>query len=504
MTTVIIPTVGVGSRMNPFTTDLNKALLPYKGKPILAHIINQFPVDTQFLIPIGHFGEQIVDFCNLAFADHNIVFVPIDDWSSEKSGPGYTLKKCASIVNESFWYVPCDTYFDEPITFKDSDCYFVRQVDKSLSSLYTTFKIDENSKILDIMFKVAATEHCVAFTGLMYIHDHEEFFNRLILSNSNEIVYAFRKHSDVAFLYSWLDFGNPDIYRETFNSSQKFDFAKKDEITYICNNRVVKWWKNDSIAPIKLAKYMASPAVFPNCCEQSHNWLAYDLFPGKTMYAHDDSNTFPKLLDWLNSNLWLPRSGDIRAESFAFYRDKTLLRIQQFKKKYPNLPKIDCIDGIQISETLIDKIDWNYLATTVTPTVMHGDLQFDNIIINPAGEFVLIDWRPDFSGLIFLGDKYYDLAKLYGGLVIDYSKIKDGQFDMSISGTEVSLKIPSITNQLIYQNDLIQYAISNGHDVNKIELLVPIIFLNMAPLHEQPFDQILWYMGLKLLHENLY
>ena len=61
---VIIPTAGTGSRMGNFTKNLNKALLPYKDKPVLAHIIDQFPADTNFIIPVGYLGNQIIDFCS--------------------------------------------------------------------------------------------------------------------------------------------------------------------------------------------------------------------------------------------------------------------------------------------------------------------------------------------------------------------------------------------------------------------------------------------------------
>ena len=42
--------------------------------------------------------------------------------------------------------------------------------------------------------------------------------------------------------------------------------------------------------------------------------------------------------------------------------------------------------------------------------------------------FKLIDWRQDFAKSIDVGDLYYDLAKIYGGMLIDYSKIKQNKF----------------------------------------------------------------------------
>ena len=54
-----------------------------------------------------------------------------------------------------------------------------------------------------------------------------------------------------AKLDTWLDFGNPQVYQTAVSKSQKFDFNKKDEVTYICNNKVVKWWLDSSVAKKK-------------------------------------------------------------------------------------------------------------------------------------------------------------------------------------------------------------------------------------------------------------
>ena len=70
-------------------------------------------------------------------------------------------------------------------------------------------------------------------------------------------------------------------------------------------------------------------------------------------------------------------------------------------------------------------INYEKLSQTSIPTFIHGDLHFDNSIYNQKRKsFSLIDWRSDFAGKLKYGDKYYDLAKLYGGLLMDYSKIK--------------------------------------------------------------------------------
>ena len=62
------------------------------------------------------------------------------------------------------------------------------------------------------------------------------------------------------------------------------------------------------------------------------------------------------------------------------------------------------------------------------PSNFHGDLQFDNILLKEDGDFLILDWRQDFSGIIDFGDQYFDLAKLNGGMKVSYKLIKQNKF----------------------------------------------------------------------------
>ena len=74
-------------------------------------------------------------------------------------------------------------------------------------------------------------------------------------------------------------------------------------------------------------------------------------------------------------------------------------------------------------EKLLNRVKWKDLYDGI-PCRIHGDLQFDNILITNDKKFKLIDYRDNFGGKIEYGDKYYDLAKLYGGMILNYSLIK--------------------------------------------------------------------------------
>lgn len=503
--TVIIPTAGLGSRMGNYTKNLNKALLPYKDKSVLGHIIENFPKDTKFIIPLGYLSEQIKDFCQVAYSDRDITFVDIDDYTSEASGTAYTLKQCRTLINTPFWYVPCDTYFDQPVVqlVRDRDCYFVKTVPEQDTHLYTMFDKNNSFHIHDIKFKETTPITWQAFTGLMYIADYKDFFTRLEDLASNEFIFLIKRGSDTALLSTWLDFGSPTIYQTELSKSQKFDFTKKDEVTYICNNRVVKWWLDSSVAKKKYEKVLANTNVFPSNCTYSGNYMAYDFFPGKTLYEFNNPVAFGELLNWLESNVWQDCDADIHDASIEFYKTKSLARINKFLEKYPNLKPVTNIDGVEVKDYsyYLDRIDWEYFATVTRPGFLHGDLQFDNIVISDSGEFKIIDWRHEFAGLVEYGDIYYDLAKMAGGLIINYANIKNHNFNIEIDNSVVTLSIPNVDHITVYQDKLKKYILANNLDYNKVRQLVPIIFWNMSPLHTAPFDLFLWYLGIKLFQE---
>ena len=501
--TVILPTAGLGTRMGDYTRNLNKGLLPYKEKPVISHIIDQFPIDTHFVMPVGYLADQIKDFCNVAYADRKITFIDVD-WKSESAGTGYTLLQCRDYITGPFWYVPCDTFFDQPVvTDKPNyDCYYVKDIPQKDSQLYTMFNTTNNI-IQEISFKQYTPADWKAFTGLMYINEWHSFFDNLSKLNDNEFIQLIQPGARYKQLDSWIDFGNPISYKTAVSKSQKFDFSKNDEVTYICNNRVVKWWLDKTVPQKKMRKTQINPEVFPDNCLVSGNFMAYDFFPGETLYKFNDPVMFKDLLEWLDNKVWNIADYNLDQAALLFYKDKTLGRINMFLDKYPALQNITHVNGIKVKHysEYLENIDWDNLAINNLPGFVHGDLQFDNIIINPTGDFLLIDWRHEFANVVDYGDIYYDLAKMAGGFIINYANIKQHNFDIEVQGTEVTLSVPNIDSIDTYQTILKEFVISKGWDYKKVQQLIPIIFWNMSPLHTAPFDTFLWYLGMKLFQE---
>jgi len=72
---VCIPCAGTGSRLGPLTRFINKALVSVANRPALAHIIDKFPTDSEFVIALGYKGHLIKEFLALAYPSRTFFFL---------------------------------------------------------------------------------------------------------------------------------------------------------------------------------------------------------------------------------------------------------------------------------------------------------------------------------------------------------------------------------------------------------------------------------------------
>ena len=360
----------------------------------------------------------------------------------------------------------------------------------------------EDERICGLKFKEDVPDTYRAFTGLMYIHEYDEFFKSLQESGNNEFIYVIQSGSRIALLPTWKDFGNYENYINE-NKTDDYDFSKPEEITYVGSDSIIKWWKDPSIAKQKYTKTLSKPELYPSDVTYAGEFLYYTKIVGNTLY--DDLNITPKftkLLAWLETDVWEPVPVNISSSALEFYKTKSLNRINLFLDNHKTLVPPKFIDDVAVKDYsyYLNNIGWQDLADTSIASHIHGDLHFDNLITNTNDEFFLIDWRHNFADQTELGDIYYDLSKLLGGLIIQYSEIKANNFDVTVSedGLVVSLSIPSHPQINQFVCELRDFVSNRNLDFEKVQMIVPIIFWNMAPLHNPPFDTFLWYLGLKL------
>ncbi len=504
---VLISTAGVGSRMSKISSSLHKGLLPYQNEPILYNLIASIPDHLRIGLILGYKSDQIRDFIEVVFHERDFTFIYVDDWTSKYSGTSHSLKSARDFVDSEFWYFTCDGVYSNMDFLEHSyseDVFVVSAIDSSKTDHYLTFDVYE-SRIQNTFFKERGLKNVFAFTGAMKIVNKSIFFRKLDDTDSVEFVSVIEKDALTYLTKNWIDLGNVESYRHE-TQQIVFDFSKPDEFVYQLDGKILKWWADSSIAKKKLIKPQAKPIAFPQNVSFRGQFLRYDLEPGVPFYEEIDPENFELFLDWLEDKVWTPVSINISSNVYEFYKVKTLDRVEKLgNRKFspPYNPKY--VNGVKVRswQYHLDNINWDLLLYEHKATFVHGDLQFDNVIFHgPSKKFTLIDWRHDFAGLSTCGDIYYDFAKMLGGIYLNYQLVKSGNLDFRYTNERVEITVPSAPWDSELVNILENRALSMNLDLEKIRLLVPLIYWNMAPLHNEPFASICWCLGIKLLEER--
>ena len=91
---VLIPSAGLGTRLGDIGKNINKALVSVANKPVISHVIEKFPKDVEIVVAIGHKGQLLKDYLEVAHPDRKITCVEIEHYHGSKSGLGYTILQC--------------------------------------------------------------------------------------------------------------------------------------------------------------------------------------------------------------------------------------------------------------------------------------------------------------------------------------------------------------------------------------------------------------------------
>lgn len=496
---------------------INKTLLPLGDKAILSRIIESFPAGMEFVVALGEKGQQVRDYLSLAHPDLKVCFVEVDNYDGPGSGPGYSILCCRHLLQRPFWFLPCDGLYTVDFDrIPEGDWVGVGRVDRAEANAYCNFALDGDT-VVAIHDKTTPVESEFAvFTGLLCVRDYKTFWASLadpvVVAKEHQISNGLKglmeRASLKAHFVPWEDVGDREKYAVLQRRYVDYDYSKTNEFLYLVNGRVVKFFADERVVAARVAKANLKKAVFPAIEGARRQFYSYAFVPGKTFYAAYDYNLFSRLLDWLEKEVWTPvpvAAARMRELCRRFYRDKTGERLNVFAAKYPKYSEPQRVNGRPIPSlaSLMARIPWEELYDG-TPVFMHGDLQFDNILYQEAsGRFCLLDWRQDFAGEIEFGDLYYDLAKLWGGINLNYDYIKAGLFRVEQPDYELIINFEQRSSSGQLSQLLRDRVIAKGLSWRRVQLLTGLIYLNMAPIHHSPFDIALMGLGRTTLMDVL-
>lgn len=494
---------GLGSRLENYSEHINKALLPLDNKAIISHLIDKTPLNYDIIVVIGYKGKMVKEYCLAAHSDRNFNFVEVDKFEGKGTGPGYSIKHAKDFLQRPFIWVTADTVITDklpPLEYNWLGLY-----PTSIPELYSTVKIKDDV-VIDFTDK-SKDGYENAFIGLAGVYDYLTFWDNV---NDNEIVSAYydlSKYSEIkGHQFDWYDVGTVDNYiksQRIFKDSVTYSIPKTNgEFLYKVDDNFIKLCSDKDFISGRIERSNELGDLIPTLNFTGDNLYSYKWKDGKTLYECD-INVLNLFLDFCKNKMWKPFGSEIDCTNF--YKDKTLSRLNLFlSNRDDSYKKSHIVNGLKTDSisNLISDFDWNNITDGTPTKIFHGDLQFDNVIYGNDRNFYLLDWRQNFNEGI-IGDVYYDLAKMYGGVLMSYKLMKNNKnFTCFIDNNLVNYeyKKNDILDKFreIYEN----WIIKNGYDLLKVKKITSLIFLNMAPLHEKQFGDMLFFKSKKMLQND--
>jgi choline kinase len=519
---VLIASAGLGNRLKGITKNINKALVSVDLRPAISHIIEKFPKDIEFVIPVGYKKELVIDFCEIAYPNRKFRFVEIDLFEGEGSGLGYSILQCKEFLQCPFIFTSNDTIVVEDIPPPESN--WMGFSDEEEITNYRSIEIKNNS-IINIHGKNAEVD-AKAYIGLAGISNYEDFWTEMEngkTKGSIEIGESFglRKLLEDGISpikFSWYDTGDLEKLQHTrnvFASKKNKDhiiLEKEEEAIYFVDQKVIKFSTDKDFISNRVKRTQKLKPFTPSVLDQRANFYSYEWISGSVMSKNTDIEAFKLFLDWIK-DLWQVKelSSDENKEfkniATNFYKNKTYQRVKEYFRVSESYDIEEKINGIVTPTitSILDSLDWESIIPS-SCTRFHGDLHFENILYNKTDqgyEFKLLDWRQDFGGNIEYGDIYYDLAKLNHGLIVSHRNIHNELYHVIKKNHEIEFDFQMNYKNVEFQKYFYDWIEKESLDLFRVKTLTALIFLNIAALHHNPYDHLLFYLGKSSLLRHI-
>ncbi len=522
MDPICILAAGIGSRLGKLTEHLPKCLLPLGQVAAITRIVEQFPAGSEFIVAVGYRGKMVMSYLQLAHPEMRFTYVPVSNYDQPGSGPGHSLQCCKHLLQRPFHLVCSDSLVEIHRPEPTHDYLLLADLYATSPTQYSTAALaDDLEHIASFKNKDKVNFHPYAFTGWAFIHEYETFWQALeedTQEDEKEFIQAWydpARYRDLRghVVDRFYDIGSVRGYEEArchfHGAGLGMDKVIK-EMTYRVGDRIIKIaGQEDTFCRRERSYYLPNT---PEIIEEplGERGIAYQWIPGKTLYQILSPELVETFLSWCQVNLWDHRpeetwyelSGAFQQPCQEFYTERTNARVETYltDQKRGDPTQINGNHYPPIT-SLLRRAPWETLIEG-RPSLFHGDLQFDNVLQDETGKFRLIDWRIEFNGGADLryGDTYYDLAKMYGGILLNYRLIKKGWHDVYWdSSTSVQIHCSQAPEQAQAQQVFERWVQEHGYDLRKIRFLTALVWLNMSPLHPGKVGELFFCWGKSYL-----
>ena len=516
---VLIPTAGTGSRLGTLTKYVNKSLVGIANRPTISHIIEQFPLDVEFVVALGHKGHLVEEFLKMAYPYRTFYFEYVDPFEGPGSGLGLSVLKCKKHLQQPFVFISCDTLVQEEIPALDQNWMGYAEI--SDIEQYRTIEISSN-RVIHIHEKGGGDHFtCKPYIGLAGIYDYQSFWTAME-SNKEESIIIGESHglrhliaSNVkSYCFTWFDTGNLEaleLTRKKYKEPNEPNILEKaNEAIWFIDDLVIKFSDDKRFIENRVKRAQEIENFVPEVTGSTPNMYSYKKVKGEVLSSAITLPLFERLLQhskcfWEPHKLAPAKQSKFQQDCIRFYKDKTEDRIALFYRNFDRKDGNEKINGADVPElkSLLSKIDWNWLANGL-PGRFHGDYHFENIIYaQDKKQFVFLDWRQEFGGSLKTGDIYYDFAKLLHGLIISHELISENHFWINWQTDEISYDFHRKQILVECENYFALWLLKNGYDRKKVWVLTAIVYLNIAALHHYPYGLLLYALGKSMLNNIL-
>jgi choline kinase len=517
---VLITCAGVGSRLGNYTKYTNKSLVKVGDKFTINYIVDRYKYieNIDIIVILGYYGDFIKQYLKICYKKLKFTFITIDNYNGEKSSQAYSILQAQSYLQEPFIYHCCDTIVicDDKPNFEHNVIYVYKHLS---SNDYTSINCD--NIYVKYFNNKGALNYDYIYIGIGIIKDYQQFWkhlNDLYVNNADNRslgdvdVYKLMLKNDVNIRYKiidkWYDAGNVDIFNKSINKTNYNVLSKMNESISFIDDKVIKFFYDKSRNIKRVARYKLLQKFTPKIYDYSDNFHSMELIKTKPVSEICGDKLIYKLLNWAQNNLWISKSNyninEFKNNCLMFYKEKTYQRVDiAINKK--KLNDYHIINGVHIGSIydILKLVDFNMLCDTI-PSNFHGDFILDNVLYKD-NKFYLIDWREDFGGNIELGDKYYDLAKLKHNIYLNHNNLENNLYNIVENIDEKSCTLDLKCNYFLINqiDDYDLFIKENKLNGKKINILMSLIWINMAPLHEYPLSLFLLNFGKYNLYNNL-
>ena len=514
---VVLPTAGIGSRLDLVTKNFNKSMIQLGDNPVISKIIDSYPSNTRFIIVLGYKGDHITEYLKLAYPKKKIKIIKVKLFDGPGSGLSYSLSQALDFIKEPFFFHANDTIFTDKKFYKNikKDTLFLNK--KNCDTMkYATVEFGRNYKKIHNKLNYLRKDY-FNYTGVGFVKDYKKFKKIIKNYKINEGELSYFKslnpnNINYRFIKGWHDIGSKETKEkaEIFFSNSKSILPKYDQGIFFRKNKVLKFFTNKETVQGRYERSKILKSYVPKIIKKTKYFYVYNFHTG-TIFSKlkNKKKEFVILLNWLNSTFWKKKNLNNNKLRFfeqkcnSFYYEKSLSRINYLYEKNNINDKIEIINNMKTPKisSLFERIDWKKINSGI-PVNFHGDLHFENILKN-KNRFTLLDWRENFSGIKNYGDIYYDLAKINHGLIIDHSIIQKLKFDVKINKKNVLINFQQSKANKVCQKIFYKFLKDNNFSLVKVKILTSLIFLNIAGLHHYPYSIFLYYLGKSSLHKAL-